>query len=137
MSETKETARQVAYSVIWIWKLGGEECDEKRTTAFALWCWRRGQHYVPRYLCSPVPMFPEPMFPGTDVPRYLCSPVPMFHETYVPRYLCSPVPMFPGPMFPGTYVPRFTANVLNFACVRVRMCVCVCERACACACVCA
>ena len=42
--------------------------------------------------------------------------------------LCSPVPMFPG-----TYVPRFTANVLNFACVRVRMCVCVCERACACA----
>ena len=50
----------------------------------------RGQHYVPRYLCSPVPMFPEPMFPGT----------------YVPRYLCSPVPMFPEPMFPGTYVPR-------------------------------
>ena len=23
-----------------------------------------GQHYVPRYLCSPVPMFPEPMFPA-------------------------------------------------------------------------
>ena len=34
--------------------------------------------YVPRYLCSPVPMFPEPMFPGNYVPRYLCSPVPMF-----------------------------------------------------------
>ena len=26
-------------------------------------------------LCSPVPMFPEPMFPGTDVPRYRCSPI--------------------------------------------------------------
>ena len=39
---------------------------------------RRGQHYVPRFLCSPVPtscMFPEPMFPGTYVPRYLCSPI--------------------------------------------------------------
>ena len=46
-------------------------------------------------------MFPEPMFPGTYVPRYLCSPVPMFLEpkfpgtyvprTYVPRYLCSPI----------------------------------------------
>ena len=51
------------------------------------------------------------MFPGTDVPRsyvprYRCSPVPMFPGTYVPRYLCSPVPMFPEPMFPGTYVPR-------------------------------
>ena len=23
------------------------------------------QHYVPRFLCAPVPMFPEPMFPGT------------------------------------------------------------------------
>ena len=38
----------------------------------------RERTYVPRYLCSPVPMFPEPMFPGTYVPRYLCSPVPMF-----------------------------------------------------------
>ena len=91
-------------------------------------------------LCYPVPMF-EPMFPGTDVPRYRCSPVPMFPGTYVPRYLCSTKPMFPGtyvprylcspvPMFPGTYVSRFTANVLNFACVRVRMCVCVCESVC-------
>ena len=35
----------------------------------------RGQHYVPRFLCSPVPMFPEPMFPGTYVPRYRCSPI--------------------------------------------------------------
>ena len=43
-------------------------------------CYKRGQHYVPQYLCSPVPMFPEPMFPGTYVPRYLCSPVPMFPE---------------------------------------------------------
>ena len=34
--------------------------------------------YVSRYLCSPVPMFPEPMFPSAYVPRYLCSPVPMF-----------------------------------------------------------
>ena len=40
----------------------------------------RGQHYVPRFLCSPVPMFPEPMFTGTYVPRYLCSPVPMFPD---------------------------------------------------------
>ena len=61
------------------------------------------------------------MFPGTYVPRYLCSPVPMLPgtyvpRTYVPRYLCSPVPMFPEPMFPstymfpGTYVPRFAVN---------------------------
>ena len=46
-------------------------------------------------------MFPGTyMFPGTHAPRYLCSPVPMFPGTYVPRtyvpqYLCSPVPMFP------------------------------------------
>ena len=39
---------------------------------------RRERDYVSRYLCSPVPMFPEPMFPGAYVPRYLCSPVPMF-----------------------------------------------------------
>ena len=38
----------------------------------------RERTYLPRYLSSPVPMFPEPMFPGTYVPRYLCSPVPMF-----------------------------------------------------------
>ena len=31
-------------------------------------------------LCSPVPVFPEPMFTGTYVPRYLCSPVPMFPD---------------------------------------------------------
>ena len=77
--------------------------------------------YVPRYLYSPVPMFPVtyvprylcspvPMFPGTDVPRYLCSPVPMFPGTYVPRYLCSPVPMLPEPMFPSTYVPRYLCS---------------------------
>ena len=42
-----------------------------------------GQHYVPRYLCSPVPMFPEPMFPGTYVPRFLCSPVPMFPGVFL------------------------------------------------------
>ena len=51
----------------------------------------------------------------TYVPRYLCSAVPMFRGTYVPRYLCSPnlcspVPMFPEPMFPSTYVPRFAVN---------------------------
>ena len=56
-------------------------------------------------LCSPVPMFPEPMFHGTYVPRYLCSPVPMFPEpmfpgTDVPRYLCSPNLYSPVPMFP-------------------------------------
>ena len=63
---------------------------------------RRGQHYVPLYLCSPVPMFPEPMFPGTYVPRYRCS-----------QNLCSPVPMFPDTYVPRTYVPRFTANMLD------------------------
>ena len=64
--------------------------------------------YVPRYLCSPVPMFPEPMFPGTDVPRYLA----MFPGTYVPRNLCSPVglPMFPGTYVPRTYVPRYLCS---------------------------
>ena len=41
---------------------------------------RRERTYVSRYLCSPVPMFPEPMFPGAYVPRYLCSPVPMFPD---------------------------------------------------------
>ena len=49
-------------------------------TTKLLHCKKGGQHYVPRYLCSPVPMFPEPMFPGTYVPR-----------SYVPRYLCSPI----------------------------------------------
>ena len=34
-------------------------------------------------LCSPVPMFPEPIFPGS------------YSRVYVPRYLGSPVPMFP------------------------------------------
>ena len=38
----------------------------------------RQERNVSRYLCSPVPMFPEPMFPGAYVPRDLCSPVPMF-----------------------------------------------------------
>ena len=75
-----------------------------RVTSKVWWCIRyplgRERTYVSRYLCSPVPMFPEPMFPGAYVPRYLCSPVPMFPEpmfpgAYVPRYLCSPVPMFP------------------------------------------
>ena len=54
----------------------------------------RERTYVPRYLCSPVPMLP-----GTYVPR-----------TYVPRYLCSPNLCSPVPMFPGTYVPRFAVN---------------------------
>ena len=40
--------------------------------------------YVPRYPCSPVPMFPGTYVPRTYVPRYLCSP-----------NLCSPVPVFP------------------------------------------
>ena len=68
--------------------------------------------YVPRYRCSPVPMFP-----GTYVSRYLCSPVPMFHETYVPRYLCSPVPVFPG-----TYVPRYLCFPIYCKCVEFRVC---------------
>ena len=42
--------------------------------------------YVPRYLCSSVPMFPEPTFPGTYVP-----------QSYVL----------------GTYVSRFTAHLLD------------------------
>ena len=60
------------------------------------------------------------MFPGTDVPRsyvprYRCSPVPMFPGTFVPRYLCSPnlcspVPMFPGTDVPRTYVPRYRCS---------------------------
>ena len=37
------------------------------------------------------------------VPRYLCSPVPMFPGTYVARYLCSPVGL-------PIYVPRFAVN---------------------------
>ena len=55
--------------------------------------------YVPRYLCSPVPIFPGTDVPRTYVPRYLCSPVPMFPE-----------PMFPVPIFPGTDVTRFAVN---------------------------
>ena len=109
-----------------------------------------GQHYVPRYLCSPVPMFPEPMFPGTDVPRYLCSPVPMFHKTYVPRYRCSPNLCSPVPMFPDLLQMCWISRVWGGACVcacvreRVRVHVCalgeglayvqVCVRACGCAC---
>ena len=40
-------------------------------------------------LCSPVPMFPGTYVPRTYVPRYLCSPVPicMFLGTDVPRFL--------------------------------------------------
>ena len=48
----------------------------RSAVSLPLFHWERT--YVSRYLCSPVPMFPEPMFPGTYVPRYLCSPVPMF-----------------------------------------------------------
>ena len=74
---------------------------------------------IPQYLCSPIPMFPRPMFPDTYmlwsyVPQSLCSPIPMFPDTYitwsyVSRSLCSPVPMFPdlyvpGSMFPDTYI---------------------------------
>ena len=50
--------------------------------------------YVPQSLCSPVSVFPCPMFPSTYVPR-----------SYVPQSLCSPVSMFPGPMFPSLYAP--------------------------------
>ena len=53
-------------------------CHGRTWLPFCFTSYPGGQHYVPRYLCSPVPMFPEPMFPGTYVPRYLCSPVPMF-----------------------------------------------------------
>ena len=60
--------------------------------------------YVPRYLCSPVPMFPEPMFPGIYVPRYLCSP-----------NLCSPVPMFPGTPNLCSPVPMFL-DLLQMCC---------------------
>ena len=46
---------------------------------------------IPQYLCSPIPMFPCPMFPNAIISL-----------SYVPRSLCLPVPMFPGPMFPDT-----------------------------------
>ena len=49
----------------------------------------REHTYVPRYLCSPVPMFPEPMFPGAYVPRYLCSPIPMFPGFWSVTYTVS------------------------------------------------
>ena len=39
----------------------------------SVWMENGGQHNVPRYLCSPVPMFPEPMFPGTYVPRFTAN----------------------------------------------------------------
>ena len=41
--------------------------------------------YVPRYRCSPVPMFPEPMFPGTDVPRFFVLEV-VFSVNMVQRH---------------------------------------------------
>ena len=55
----------------------------------------RGHPDVPQSLCSPISMFPGPMFPSIYVPQSVCAPV-----------LCSPIPMFPGPMFPGPYVPQ-------------------------------
>ena len=65
-----------------------------------------GQHYVPRYLCSPNICSPVPMFPGTYVPRYRCSP-----------NLCYPVPMFPGTYVPRTYVPRYLCSPIYCKCV--------------------
>ena len=70
--------------------------------------------YVPRYLCSPVPMlpgtpvpmFPEPMFPGTYVPRYLYSP-----------NLCSPVPSagLRSVEAPGQQCYRKVVNVMSIS----------------------
>ena len=62
---------------------------------------------VPQSLCSPISMFPGPMFPSIYVPQSLCSPV-----------LCSPIPMFPGPMFPvpmfpNPYVPQYLCSPIG------------------------
>ena len=76
-----------------------------------------GHPDVPQSLCSPISMFPGPMFPSTYGSQSLCSPVlyspipmfpsPMFPGPYAPQSLCSPVPMYPIPMLPGTYLPEF------------------------------
>ena len=55
----------------------GIQISERQSISSRRWVMRE-RTYVSRYLCSPVPMFREPMFPGAYVPRYLCSPVPMF-----------------------------------------------------------
>ena len=53
-------------------------CDVMFSSWRTLMAYFGERTYVSRYLCSPVPMFPEHMFPGAYVPRYRCSPVPMF-----------------------------------------------------------
>ena len=70
----------------WPWLCPTEHC--------VFFCWESSR-------CSPVSMFPDPMFTGICVPqslrspvlcsRSLCSPV-LSSFSYVPQSLCSPVP---------------------------------------------
>ena len=93
--------------------------------------------YVPRYLCSSVPVFAEPMFPGTYrcmfaesmfrgayIIRYLFPLVHLFSRAFVPRYLCSPVPMFPGTHSPNQCFPIPMSPVPIFPDTRVPRCLC-------------
>ena len=81
--------------------------------------------YVSRYLCSPVPMFPEHMFPGAYVPRYLCSPVPMFPGfcTLIVVISINRLQILPTPWYDsrlGLYL-GFRFRVLVRVRVRVRL----------------
>ena len=64
-----------------------------RQSRYLIQSMRGGQHYVPRFLCSPVPMFP-----GTYVPRYLCSPAVASRRTRGPIDNIS----FGAPIWPVT-----------------------------------
>ena len=81
--------------------------------------------YVSRYLCSPVPMFPEPMFPGAYVPRYLCSPVPMFPDfcTLIAVISINRLQILPTPWYDSRLGLRlwFRFRVLVRVRVRVRL----------------
>ena len=71
--------------------------------------------YVPRYLCSPVPLFPEPMFPGMP---YLCSPVPMFPGFC--RLLVSSIHRLQIPPTPTPNPPGDCSLVRRFCSPKVR-----------------
>ena len=81
--------------------------------------------YVSRYLCSRVPMFPEPMFPGAYVPRYLCSPVPMFPGfcTLIVVISINRLQILPTPWYDSRLglCLRFRFRVLVRVGVRVRL----------------
>ena len=68
--------------------------------------------YIPQFLYSPTPFFPNeasPMFPGLCVSQSLCFPVPMFSSPFIHQSRYSPQlvsrPYCSPKIFPSPYVP--------------------------------